>query len=100
MDPAAINQIRAADKDLPLRDDIRLLGGILGATVRDQEGEAVFGLHQAARQDQIVRAQCGSRVATQSWAQIEGRPSRRAADDESHRNLKRSLTSRRADLAP
>ena len=31
-----------ADKDLPLRDDIRLLGRILGDTVREQEGEEVF----------------------------------------------------------
>ena len=29
------------DKDLPLRDDIRLIGRILGDTVRSQEDEAV-----------------------------------------------------------
>ncbi len=28
------------DKDLPLRNDIRLLGRILGETLRDQEGDA------------------------------------------------------------
>ncbi len=27
------------NKDLPLRDDIRLLGRILGDAVRDQEGD-------------------------------------------------------------
>ena len=31
-----------SDKDLPLRDDIRLLGRILGDTVREQEGEEVY----------------------------------------------------------
>ncbi len=31
------------DKQRPLYDDIRLLGQILGDTVREQEGEAVFG---------------------------------------------------------
>jgi len=31
-----------ADKDQPLRDDIRLLGRLLGDTVREQEGVAVF----------------------------------------------------------
>ncbi len=31
-----------ADKDLPLREDIRLLGRLLGDTVREQEGAAVF----------------------------------------------------------
>ena len=32
----------AADKDLPLREDIRLLGRLLGDTVREQNGEAIF----------------------------------------------------------
>jgi hypothetical protein len=32
------------DKDLPLRDDIRLLGRILGDTVHSQEGEPVFAI--------------------------------------------------------
>jgi phosphoenolpyruvate carboxylase len=32
----------SADKDLPLRDDIRMLGRVLGNTIRAQEGEAVF----------------------------------------------------------
>ena len=31
-----------ADKDRPLRDDTRLLGRILGDTVREQQGAAVF----------------------------------------------------------
>jgi phosphoenolpyruvate carboxylase len=33
----------------PMREDIRLLGGILGDTVRDQNGEAVFDLVERAR---------------------------------------------------
>ncbi len=41
------------DKDLPLRDDIRLLGRILGDTVRAQEGEAVFDLIERIRQNSI-----------------------------------------------
>ena len=41
---------KSDDKDLPLRDDIRLLGRILGDTVRAQEGEAVFDLVEAIRQ--------------------------------------------------
>ena len=32
----------SADKDQPLRDDIRLLGRLLGDTVREQEGAEVF----------------------------------------------------------
>jgi phosphoenolpyruvate carboxylase len=41
------------DKDIPLRDDIRLLGRILGDTVREQEGEAAFELVELVRQTSI-----------------------------------------------
>ncbi|MFS8036058.1 phosphoenolpyruvate carboxylase [Xanthobacter sp. AM11] len=40
-------------KDLPLRDDIRLLGRILGDTVREQEGDAVFDMVEGIRQTSI-----------------------------------------------
>ncbi len=42
-----------ADKDLPLRDDIRLLGRILGDTVREQEGEEVYELVEQIRRASI-----------------------------------------------
>jgi phosphoenolpyruvate carboxylase len=38
------------DKDQPLRDDIRLLGRILGDTLRQQEGDAAFDLVEGVRQ--------------------------------------------------
>jgi phosphoenolpyruvate carboxylase len=41
------------DKDQSLRDDIRWLGRILGDTVRDQHGEAVFSLIETVRQNSI-----------------------------------------------
>ena len=37
------------DKDAPLREDIRLLGRLLGDTLRDQEGEATFELIERIR---------------------------------------------------
>ena len=40
-------------KDRPLREDIRLLGRILGDTVREQEGEEVFELVEQIRQASI-----------------------------------------------
>ncbi len=43
----------AQDKDLPLRDDIRLFGRLLGDTVREQEGDAVFTLVERIRQTSI-----------------------------------------------
>ena len=42
-----------ADKDLPLRDDIRLLGRILGETVRSQKGEAIFDIVERIRRSSI-----------------------------------------------
>jgi len=43
----------AADKEFPLREDIRLLGRILGDTLREQEGEATFDLIERIRQTAI-----------------------------------------------
>lgn len=41
------------DKDKPLRDDIRLLGRMLGDTLREQEGEPTFELVENIRQTAI-----------------------------------------------
>ena len=41
------------DKDLPLREDIRLLGRILGDTVREQSSEAVFSIVERIRQTSV-----------------------------------------------
>jgi len=41
------------DKDLPLREDIRLLGRMLGDTLREQEGEPTFALVENIRQTAI-----------------------------------------------
>src|SRR5690242_12846048 len=41
------------DKDAPLRYDIRLLGRILGDTVRAQEGEPVFDVIERIRQTSL-----------------------------------------------
>ncbi|MGU3495184.1 phosphoenolpyruvate carboxylase [Xanthobacteraceae bacterium A53D] len=41
------------DKDRPLREDIRLLGRILGDTVREQEGDEIYGLVETIRQTSI-----------------------------------------------
>ena len=48
-----MNQLQVPDKDLPLRDDIRLLGRILGDTVRSAKGEAVFEIIEHVRQTSI-----------------------------------------------
>src|SRR5262245_23033768 len=48
-----MDQLETPDKDLPLREDIRLLGRILGDTVRSQEGEAVFAIVERIRQTSV-----------------------------------------------
>src|SRR5436309_9123695 len=45
--------IEAEDKDLPLREDIRLLGRILGDTIREQSGQAVFDTVEQIRQNSV-----------------------------------------------
>ena len=42
-----------AEKDAPLREDIRVLGRLLGDTVREQEGAEVFDLVERIRQASI-----------------------------------------------
>ncbi len=42
------------EPDRPMRDDIRLLGRLLGDTVRDQEGNAAFELVEHVRQSAIA----------------------------------------------
>ncbi len=56
---SAIDQIgrdggQTADKDNPLREDIRLLGRMLGDMVRDQEGEAIFQLIEDIRRSSVA----------------------------------------------
>ncbi len=48
--PANIANAMTTDKDAPLKDDIRLLGRLLGETIRAQEGDATFDLIENIRQ--------------------------------------------------
>ncbi|WP_233556199.1 phosphoenolpyruvate carboxylase [Noviherbaspirillum sedimenti] len=43
----------ATDKDAPLREDIRLLGRLLGDVLREQEGETVFAVVETIRQTAV-----------------------------------------------
>lgn len=47
------NPLDVAEKDRPLRDDIRLLGRMLGDVVRSQEGDATFDAIEHIRQTSI-----------------------------------------------
>ncbi|MBQ5949512.1 phosphoenolpyruvate carboxylase [Massilia sp. ST3] len=50
---AAHDNPSGADKDAPLKEDIRLLGRILGDVLRDQEGDAVFEIVETIRQTAV-----------------------------------------------
>ena len=52
-----------SNKDEPLRNDIRLLGRILGETVREQEGDAVFATIERVRQTAVSFARNGDPAA-------------------------------------
>ncbi|HJV85560.1 MAG TPA: phosphoenolpyruvate carboxylase [Noviherbaspirillum sp.] len=43
----------AAEKDAPLKEDIRLLGRLLGNVLREQEGESVFQVVETIRQTAV-----------------------------------------------
>jgi phosphoenolpyruvate carboxylase len=51
--PNRADDAHALEEDTRLRDDIRLLGRILGDTVRDQEGADVFDLVERIRQTSV-----------------------------------------------
>ncbi|HET7888970.1 MAG TPA: phosphoenolpyruvate carboxylase [Bradyrhizobium sp.] len=53
LDPGRSEENAALEEDVRLRNDIRLLGRILGDTVRDQEGADVFDLVERIRQTSI-----------------------------------------------
>ena len=44
---------RTSDKDAPLKEDIRLLGRLLGEVIRQQEGETVFEVVETIRQTAV-----------------------------------------------
>ena len=54
-----------AHKDRALRDDIRLLGRILGDTVREQKGEETYALVEQIRQASMRH--CQTKLNTAIW---------------------------------
>ena len=57
-------------KDEPLRNDIRLLGRVLGDTVREQEGDAVFAIVERVRQTAVQFARNGDPAARAELASL------------------------------
>jgi phosphoenolpyruvate carboxylase len=68
--PNRAEEAQAQEADARLRDDIRLLGRILGDTVRDQEGADVFDLVERIRQTSIRFHRDEDRLARRELEQI------------------------------
>ncbi|OKO79397.1 phosphoenolpyruvate carboxylase [Bradyrhizobium sp. AS23.2] len=68
--PNRPEDVQALEADARLRDDIRLLGRILGDTVRDQEGADVFDLVERIRQTSIRFHRDEDRIARRELEQI------------------------------
>jgi len=51
------------DKDLPLKEEIRLLGRLLGDTLREQEGDDIFNLIERIRQTAVHFRRSGDEQA-------------------------------------
>lgn len=54
IDQLANSSGKEDSKDSPLREDIRLLGSLLGDTVREQEGDAIFQLIEDIRRSSVA----------------------------------------------
>lgn len=68
--PNRPEDVQALEADVRLRDDIRLLGRILGDTVRDQEGPELFDLVERIRQTSIRFHRDEDRLARRELEQI------------------------------
>src|SRR5687768_5185574 len=58
-----MNILELPDRERALRDDIRLVGRVLGDTVRQQQGEAVFATVERIRQVSIAFRREGDAAA-------------------------------------
>ncbi|MFL6810380.1 MAG: phosphoenolpyruvate carboxylase [Bradyrhizobium canariense] len=68
--PNRPEDVQAMEADARMRDDIRLLGRILGDTVRDQEGPELFDLVERIRQTSIRFHRDEDRLARRELEQI------------------------------
>jgi phosphoenolpyruvate carboxylase len=59
-----------SDQDQPLRDDIRLLGRLLGETIRDQEGQAIFDIVEHMRTMSVRFHRDGDQIAQRELESI------------------------------
>jgi phosphoenolpyruvate carboxylase len=68
--PATKTLARANDKDAPLKEDIRLLGRLLGDVLREQEGDAVYNVVETIRQTAVRFRRESDAVAAKELDQL------------------------------
>ena len=70
---ASSKRNRRPDKDAPLREDIRLLGRLLGDTLREQEGEEMYRIVEEIRQTAVRFRREGDAKARQHLERLLNR---------------------------
>ena len=79
MNPRPHREIRFAEKDAALRDDVRMLGALVGDVIREQGGEALFQAVETARVAAIRRRE-GERAEAELEAAVGALGPRDAAE--------------------
>jgi phosphoenolpyruvate carboxylase len=67
-------------KDAALREDVHILGGLVGEVVREQGGEALFEIVEADRQDAIARREGDADAAIRLLVRTKDRPAPEAQE--------------------
>ncbi len=67
-------------KDAALREDVHILGGLVGEVVREQGGEELFQVVEADRQDAIARREGQAEAAPRLLMRTRGRPAPEAQE--------------------
>ncbi|MDT8341981.1 MAG: phosphoenolpyruvate carboxylase [Longimicrobiales bacterium] len=75
-----LREVPFEPKDEPLRQDVRLLGDLVGAVIREQGGERLFECVEAARHAAIRRREGVAGAATELEGVLAGLDAREAAE--------------------
>jgi phosphoenolpyruvate carboxylase len=67
-------------KDAALREDVHILGGLVGEVVREQAGDALFEIVEADRQDAIARREGDAEATVRLLMRTKDRPAPEAQE--------------------
>jgi phosphoenolpyruvate carboxylase len=75
-----LREVLFPPKDEPLRQDVRLLGDLVGSVIREQGGEEIFDRVERARHAAILRREGVAGAATELEGALAGLPAEEAAE--------------------